>query len=192
MQVFEMASRWLGEHVTVFANSEQEARAIYREWVEAHHPGRPVRPGRVYPFNEEQLKHRPVLEAAAKMNTAGVGYWGRVEQHWLVAHACNTPLGDLAEPEPPVGYFEVDTDEGEHTRVFAVSEEQATTLYIAYELHKWGVVPKSFTVRKKTRWHLTWEFITLRDDMQAGVCGIGLPDERGIWRIQSPEHDWDR
>jgi hypothetical protein len=190
MQVFEVVRHWAPEPVTIFAKNEEEARAIYRRWIEAHHDGRPFRPTTIYPFSEQQLTDRPVLAAAAGSNTLGVGYWDRRAERWRIAPPDVSPLGDLVEHEPGVRYYEFTTDEGDFTMVFAESVEHATTLYCAYKLHGWKAVPQRFAIRHMSRWDLKGEHVTLRDDMHAELWGIGLPDNRGIWRIQPPEHNW--
>lgn len=189
MQVFEMVRDWAEEPVTVFANTLEEARQIYKRWIAAHHPDRPPQPITIYPFSAEWLGDRVVLGQAAKQGKAGIGYWRRPVGGWLIGAPGEVPLGDICEPEPRIAYYRFEAEEGEDALVFAESVEHATSLYCEQQVDRWGELPTRFSLRKMSRWDLRGELVTLRDDMEGEIAGVACQDEQGVWRILPP--DWD-
>lgn len=190
MHVFEMIRDWADEApVTVFAGTVEEACRIYRDWVDAHHPSAPPQPTMIYCYHDQWRDERPVLARVAKQGRAGIGYWSATAERWLVGDPGDAPLGRLIEPTPNVGYYRFEAEEGEDAMVFASSFEEATTLYCAYQLDRWGELPTRFSVRTMSRWDLRGDLVTLRDGMEADITGVGMRDERGVWRILPP--DWE-
>jgi hypothetical protein len=189
IKAFECTRHWAEVPVTIFAHDLDEVDEIYRTWVATHHPEQRGEPDVVYPYSGSRLEARLLLDAAAALDTVGVGYWDRRKHAWVVVQAEDPLPGDLAPPEGRVGHYDVKSDEGDDAKVFATSFEEATTLYIAWHADRWGEAPTWFTVHMRSRWELMGELATLRDGLDAEITGVARWDNDGVSRILPP--DWE-
>lgn len=189
IKVFEFTRTSAEVPVTIFAHDLDEAEKQYRDWVKTHHPGHSTEPEMIYPYFGSKLKARPFLDAAAALGRVGVGYWKNGTRIWVIGGPEDKPSGDLALPEPRVSFYRVKAEEGDDASVFARSFEQATSLFSAWHLDRWGDLPTRFFIHTLSRWDLLGELATLRDDMEAELTGVAGRDNYGIWRILPP--DWE-
>ncbi len=189
IKAFECTRFWDAVPVTIFANDLDEVEQLYRTWVETHHPGQRGEPDMVYPYGGDRLEVRLHLDAAAALNTIGVGYWDRAKHAWIIAGAEDPMPRDLAPPEGRVSFYQIESDEGDDAKVFAMSFEEATALYCEWHRDRWGENPGWFTIHKRSRWRLMGELATLRDGLAAEIAGVAGWDNDGVLRILPPDFE---
>ncbi len=188
IKVFEFTRSWADVPVTIFASGMSQAEKIYHQWLSTHHADQPADPDNICIYNETWVAARPHLAKASALGASGIGYWSSLEHRWMVGEPQSDPLGYLAPPEPSVRYFRAMADEGDDARVFATNFEEATSLYCAWHLDRWGELPARFTIHIRSRWELAGGLVTLRDDMEEGIVGIaGVEGE--FLRILPPDHE---
>ena len=67
--------------------------------------------------------------------------------------------------------------------------EDAVAAYTVWSLLAWGEMDEFFSVNEMSRWLLRGPQVTLRDDMDAGLLGVGTVCEDGFWRIYPADHE---
>ena len=84
--------------------------------------------------------------------------------------------------------FEVD-DEAEVVVVFAHTSDHARELFDEWNRRAYGDGGKNATVEEMSRWLLKGPQVTLREDMDVGLIGVGAVCEDGFWRIFPADHE---
>lgn len=189
IKVFEFECRWSEIPATIFANDPHEAEQIFREWAALHYPQQCGEPAVIYPFAESRLEARPLLDAAAALDVAGIGYWDSDRCAWVIASASEDAIGERSPPERRVGYYRVEDEGGDTKMVFAKSLEEVTAHYCAWHVDAWGELPTYFSIDKRSHWELLGQLATLRDGLEAEITGVAKWDNDGVWRILPP--DWE-
>jgi hypothetical protein len=189
IRAFEFTRTWNEIPVTIFAHDLDDAEQIYRDWVRSHHPDQSGLPLMIFPYGEDRLEARHLLFEAATRGETGVGYWHPSKRAWAVGQQQVEQLGELAPPAGNVGYYQVTAEPGDDAKVFATSFDEATTLYCAWHIDAYGSLPERFFVDRRSRWGLTGELATLRDDLEAEITGVARKDNEGMWRVLPP--DWE-
>jgi hypothetical protein len=188
-KAYEIFPTWSEIPVTIFAHDADEAERLFREWVGAHFRHQPATIESIYPFAGDALAARPRLAQGAALDVSGIAYWDLRKHAWTIAQPQDEPCGDLASPEGNAGYYFVKADEGDDAKIFATSFEEATNLYCAWHLDRWGELPERFYIQKGSRWELTGGLATLRDDLENVITGVAAVDNDGVWRVLPP--DWE-
>jgi hypothetical protein len=90
--------------------------------------------------------------------------------------------------ETDVQCYSVFDEEGEQL-VFALNMEDAVAAYAVWSMLSWGEMDEFFTVKEMSRWLLRGSQVMLREDMDAGLLGVGTVCEDWFWRIYPADHE---
>jgi hypothetical protein len=187
--VFVLASDTLNRKLTVIANNADEAIYLYYLWTATHcraaHDEEPA----VERLSAEQLALQPQLSHAASEDVAGIAYWVSHRAGWVVAVPESGPLGRSMPPETSVRCFTVDVTGRDEVFVFAHDTDHALSLYNHFQLAAWGKLDSQFTIREMSRWLLQGYQVTLREEMDSGITGIGKKALDAWWHIYAPDDE---
>ncbi len=73
--------------------------------------------------------------------------------------------------------------------MFAENIETATAFYAHRSMIDYGVVDDKFSVQEMSRWLLCGPMVTLREDMDAGLLGIGSVSADEFWNIYPVDYE---
>lgn len=188
IRVYIAFSDALQTPLTIIANDSNQASQLFDAWVERHRPNAdaPAPEFRLLTINEMALQ--PQLAYAAGAGVPGVAYWVNHRAGWLVAAPQDNQKGALAPPETDVRCYSVIDDDGEHL-VFAENIETATSFFVHWCLITDGAVDDDFSIKEMSRWLLRGPMVTLREDMDAGLLGIGSVSVDDFWRIYPADYE---
>ncbi len=175
--------------LTVFAASLQAAQDLQRRWSHSHRGENPPPVIRSEICEAGWLDDRPQWKRAVERGEAGVGAWLGHRDGWAVEAPEAALRGPLGPPETNVRLFVIEADDDEVGIVFAIDEVMASTIFLQW-LHHWDKPrSKSFKVRRRSRWMLTGPETILREEMDAGISGIGGWSAEEGWHIYPPTHE---
>ena len=182
LSVFQIASNVTTTPVSIIASDDGAASRIFSKWVDRHHPGEQVERTRVRLVGANELALQPQLAIAVESGVEGVTYWCGHRLGYYVAAPQEVQLGALGPPETLVKCFEVD-DEAEVRMVFAHSSDHARELFTVWNRLAYGDDGENATVEEMSPWLLKGPQVTLREDMEIGMTGVGDVCEDGFWHI---------
>jgi hypothetical protein len=187
--VFKISSEITDRPLTVFARDSGHAFDIYYVWRELLYPDIPFTTAKTVQLTVADLAQQPQLAEAAASGLIGVGYFIDHYQGWLIAPPDETVLFDFAPREVWVSAYRFDEGDGEVLLVFATSLEQAVIFRDEWNVVAYGEADEYVGVEVISRWLLTGEKATLRDDMDEGLVGVGEECEDGFWRIFPADYE---
>ena len=188
LRVFQIASNVTTTPVCAIAFDDGAASRIFSKWVERHHPGEQVDRPRVRLVGANELALQPQLTSAVERCVEGIAYWCGHRLGYYVAAPHEVQLGALGPPATLMKCFEVD-DEAEVMLVFARTSEHARELFTVWNRLAYGDDGKSATIEEMSPWLLRGPQVTLREDMDMGLTGVGAVCEDGFWRIFPADHE---
>ena len=188
LRVFQIASNVTTTPVSVIASDDGSASRIFSEWVERHRPDELTDKPRVCLVGANELALQPQLTSAVERCVEGIAYWCGHRLGYYVAAPHEVQLGALGPPATLMKCFEVD-DEAEVMLVFARTSEHARELFTVWNRLAYGDDGKSATIEEMSPWLLRGPQVTLREDMDMGLTGVGAVCEDGFWRIFPADHE---
>ena len=188
LRVFQIASEVAPAPLTVIAADDDRASRIFRSWAERHHPGELVGKTHVRAVGANELALQPQLADAVGRGVDGVTYWCGHRLGYYVAAPHEVQLGALRPASTPVKCFEVD-DEAEVLIVFAHTSEHARELFGEWNRLAYGDSGENATVEEMSPWLLRGPQVTLREDIDGGLTGVGSVCEDGFWRIFPADYE---
>ena len=188
LRVFEIASNVTTTPVSIIASDDGAASKIFSKWVERHHPGEQVERPRVRLVGANDLALQPQLAEAADGNVEGVAYWCGHRLGYYVAAPGEVQLGALGTATTLVKCFEVD-DEADVMLVFAHTMELARELFTVWNRLAYGDDGENATVEEMSPWLLRGPQVTLREDMDIGLTGVGAVCEDGFWHVFPADYE---
>jgi len=180
--------------LTVFAHDAQSAEAIYGEWIMRHMPGRAPKPKSIEECDEGSLSEFPQLAEAVhdatSKDTAGVGYWLGHRGGWFVQPPHAPRLGELGPFVSGIEcYVFVHGDADDRILVFAHDQDHANELFSAWHEAAFGRPFEHVLFKWVSRWLLTDDQVTLREEMDIGMTGIAGWSPMTGWHIYAPDHE---
>ena len=188
LRVFQIASEVAPAPLTVIAADDDRASRIFSSWVERHHPEEQVGKTHVRAVGANELALQPQLADAVGGGVEGVVYWCGHRLGFYVTAPQEVQLGALGPAATLVKCFEVD-DEAEVMVVFAHSSEHARALFQEWNRLAYGDGGENATVAEMSPWLLRGPQVTLREDMDVGLTGVGSVCEDGFWRIFPADYE---
>ena len=188
LSVFQIASNVTTTPVSIIASDDGAASRIFSKWVERHHPGEQVERSRVRLVGANELVLQPQLASAVESGAEGIAYWCGHRLGYYVAAPLEVQLGALGPPATLVKCFEVD-DEAEVRMVFAHSSDHARELFTVWNRLAYGDDGVNATVEEMSPWLLRGPQVTLREDMDMGLTGVGSVCEDGFWHIFPADYE---
>jgi len=174
--------------LTIIADGKNEAIRIFNAWVERHLPIATCDQTRLKLVTVTALALQPQLAEAAGAGVVGVGYWISHRAGWVVAAPQEEQLGAITPMDPFVRCYSVVDDDGEMF-AFAHSMDEAVTFYTQWSMLAYGEMDETFSVEEVSRWLLRGPQASLREDMDAGLLGIGSVSEDGFWRVWPADYE---
>ena len=188
LRVFQIASNVNATPVSIIASDDRSASKIFSTWVERHHPGEQVERPLVRLVGANELALQPQLVSAVERGVEGVIYWCGHRLGYYVAAPGEVQLGALGPAATVVKCFEVD-DEAEVMLVFARTSEHARELFTVWNRLAYGDDGESATIEEMSPWLLRGPQVTLREDMDMGLTGVGAVCEDGFWHIFPADYE---
>jgi hypothetical protein len=188
LRVYLITSDVIPLPLTVIAEDDGAASRMFGEWAGHHHPGELLENVEIKLLSATDQALQPQLEAARAQGMAGLAYWAGHRLGYLVAAPQEPRFGALAPHEPDVRCYAVD-DEAEEVLVLARTREQAVALFTEWNLIAYGDRGESATVKEMSPWLLRGPQVTLREDMDEGLTGVGSVCEDGFWRIFPADYE---
>ena len=161
---------------------------IFDTWMARHRPDELFDNSRMRAIGANELALQPQLADNVDRGVEGVGYWCGHRLGFYVAAPGEVQLGALGPAATLVKCFEVD-DEAEVIVVFAHTVEHARELFREWNLLAYGDDGDSATAQQMSSWLLRWLQVTLGEDMDAGLTGVGSVCEGGFWRIFPQDYE---
>ena len=174
--------------LTVFAESLEAARDLQQRWADTHLGENQPPAIRSEICEAGWLDDRPQWKRAVERAEAGVGHWLGHRDGWAVEAPEAALRGSLGPPETMIRLFVIEAGKDEVGIVFAIDEIMASTIFLQWLLHWNKPTSESFKVRRRSRWLLTGPETILREEMDAGISGIGGWSEADGWHILPPDH----
>ena len=188
LRVFQIASNGTATPVSIIASDDGSASRIFNSWLERHHPDELTDEPHVRAVGANKLALQPQLANAADGGVEGVIYWCGHRLGFYVAAPHEVQLGALGPPATLVKCFEED-DEAEVRVDFAHTSEHACELFTEWNRLADGDDGESATVTEMSRWLLRGPQVTLREDMDVGLTGVGAVCEDGFWHIFPADYE---
>ena len=188
LRVFQIASNVTATPVSIIASDDRSASKIFSTWVERHQPGEQVERPLVRLVGANELALQPQLVSAVESGVEGVTYWCGHRLGYYVAAPGEVQLGALGPATTLVKCFEVD-DEADVMLVFAHTSEHARELFDVWNRLAYGDGGENATVEGMSPWLLRGPQVTLREDMDVGLTGVGSVCEDGFWRIFPADYE---
>ena len=188
LRVFQIVSEVAPAPLTVIAADDGGASRIFSTWFERHHPEEVVGKARVRAVGANELALQPQLTDAVGRGVEGVTYWCGHRLGYYVAAPQEVQLGALGPAATLVKCFEVD-DEAEVVVVFAHTSDHARELFGEWNRLAYGDSGENATVEEMSPWLLRGPQVTLREDMDVGLTGVGSVCEDGFWRIVPADYE---
>lgn len=172
----------------LIAHDDGAASGLFGTWMERHRPDERVANNRILAVGANQLALEPQLADAVGRGVKGVAYWAGHRLGYYVAAPGEVQLGALGPAATLVKCFEVD-DEAEVMLVFALTSEHARELFTEWNRLANGDDGEAATVTEMSRWLLRGPQVTLREDMDVGLTGLGSVCEDGFWHIFPADYE---
>lgn len=188
LRVFQIASDVTTTPVCVIASDNGAASKIFGKWVERHHPDEQVEGPHVRLVGANELALQPQLASAVERGAEGATYWCGHRLGYYVAAPHEVQLGALGPPATLVKCFEVD-DEADVRIVFAHSADHARELFTVWSRLAYGDDGESATLEEVSPWLLRGPQVTLREDMDIGLTGVGAVCEDGFWHVFPADYE---
>lgn len=188
LRVFLITNNITAVPLTVIAQDDGAASTIFGTWAGCNHPTEPITRLETTLLSATDLALQPQLAEAARQGVAGVCYWAGHRLGFMVAAPQEPQFGALAPYEPDVRCYAFD-DDSEETLVFARTDEHAVALYTEWTLIAYGGKGEHATLKEMSRWLLRGPQVTLREDMDTGLTGVGAVCEDGFWRIFPADYE---
>ena len=181
------------EPLTVYAGNAEDADLVYREWRTIHNPAWSKDPARLMEVSEVWLAERPQLAEAVleakKVPLDWVFYFLGHEAGWISRTSYMDPVGVIAPNVPLVHYYLAETDgDGDQTHIFANSMVDAIGMYRDHYETAYTKCDHPYTITERSRWLLTGDQTSLRDEMDRETVGIAGWDMRKGWNIYPFDH----
>lgn len=179
--------------LTVFASDTNQAEEIYAEWILRHMPGRDDVPDTIEQCIDESFAEFPQLGEAAHEATlkeqGGVAYWLGHRGGWFVQPASAPRLGEIAPASSSVEcYLFIYGENDVRLYVFANDRDHATELFQEWHKDTFGRPFEQIMFKQISRWTLTEDQVTLREEMDIGMVGISGYSLATGWHIYPPDH----
>jgi hypothetical protein len=187
-RVFVIFSEAIAYPLTIVASGYEEARNIFAEWFEANCDGGDPREPKVTQLSLMQTAMQPQHADLARQGLSGVAYWLGHRAGWILAASQEPRKGQIAPPLCDVRCF-VFTDEQEELLVFAPTVEAAHSIHVEWNLSNYGERGEFTGAQEVPRWLLQGPQVTLREDMDAGLTGVGSVSEDGLWHIFPADYE---
>lgn len=180
--------------LTIAATDAETADVVYREWRSIHSLRWSAQPSKIERMDDAWLKDRPQLVDAVRRAVESdrgdcVLYFLGHSAGWLAAPTYSARMGSIAPFEPLVQSFGVRVEKegmtGLEVMLFARSIEEAIQLYLDWH----GPVHHPYTIRPFSRWTLTGEQTTLREEMDLGMVGVAGWSSEGGYHIYPVDHE---
>lgn len=188
LRVFEMFIEEAVVPLTVIAKDDVGAHRVFEAWAENHLGICTLDRPEIKLLSATELALQPQLAEAAAQGVPGVAQFLSHRAGWIVTAPQEPLVGAWAPPETDVRCFAA-AHEAEETLVFALTLEHAAALYTHWNLDAYGDGPVNATIREMSRWLLRGPLVTLREEMDGGLTGIGMVCEDDFWRIFPPDHE---
>lgn len=120
---------------------------------------------------------------------SGIGWWIDHRQGWIVGPGDGESRGWLNPPHTDVMCFRCSGPDFPELLVFATSPRQACEIFDERSRDAFGWEGELETMQRYVHWLLVGPQVTLREDMDAGLTGVGRECEDGFWRIFAPDHE---
>ena len=172
----------------LIAPDDGAASRIFGTWMERHRPDELSDNNRIRAVGANDLALQPQLADAVDRGVEGVAYWCGHRLGYYVAAPGEVQLGALGPATTLVKCFEVD-DEAEVMFVFAHTIEHARELFDVWNRLAYGDGGENATVEGMSPWLLRGPQVTLREDMDVGLTGVGSVCEDGFWRIFPADYE---
>lgn len=188
-KVYEFNCAALGLPVTIFAKNIGQAQEIFYLWHSHHAPFLAITETTITESSVSHLTDQPQLADAARAGIAGVGYWMGHRDGWCIRPADGDAPGVIAPLVPSVRFFVGKSDDVGEVLVFAESQRDADKIYDEYHRDCMGWSDDAQDLADMSRWLLTGPKVTLREDMDAGLTGVGRECEDGNWHILPADYE---
>ena len=172
----------------LIAPDDDAASRIFDTWMERHRPDDVADNNRIRAVGANQLALQPQLSDAVERGVEGVAYRCGHRLGYYIAAPGEVQLGALGPATTTVKCFEVD-DEAEVIVVFAHNAEHARELFREWNRLAYGDDGENATVQEMSPWFLRGPQVTLREDMDGGLTGVGSVCEDGFWRIFPADYE---
>jgi hypothetical protein len=188
LRVFLITSDLTPVPLTVIAAHDAAAGEIFATWATHHHPGQQVADPKIRLLSADDLAVQPQLADAVAQGAAGVTYWCGHRLGFLVAAPQEVQFGSLAPSEPMVRCYAAG-DDAEEVLVFARNVDEAIGLFTVWNATANGFREGPESMLEMTRWLLRGPQVILREDMDAGLTGVGRVCEDGFWRVFPADYE---
>ena len=188
LRVFHGVSDLPSTPLILIAHDDDAASRIFDTWTERHRPDEVTANHHLLGVGANQLALQPQLAETVEGGVEGVAYWCGHRLGYYVAAPHEVQLGALGPPATLVKCFEVD-DEAEVMLVFARTSEHARELFTVWNRLAYGDDGESATIEEMSPWLLRGPQVTLREDMDVGLTGVGSVCEDGFWRIFPADYE---
>lgn len=188
IRVYQAHSAIVPTPLTIFATDVAQAARTFQTWAEHHRPKAKAPPAEFRASTLTELALQPQLAVAAGTLASGIGYWLGHRAGWVIAAPHESPKGALSPLDTNVRCYSIIDGDGEHL-VFAENIEAATAHFTHWSLLADGEVDEQFSVHQMSPWLLLGPMVTLREDMDAGLVGIGLVSVDGFWHIYPADYE---
>lgn len=182
-KVYEFNCAALGLPVTIFAKNVGKAHEMFELWRSYHAPFLAITETTIGESSVSHLDDRPQLAEAARAGIAGVGYWMGHRDGWCIRPADGDAPGVIAPLVPAVKYYAWNSEDIGEVLVFAETRHDADKIYDEFHRDQTGWEDDFPDVKEMSRWLLTGPKVTLREDMDVGLTGIGRECEDGSYEV---------
>lgn len=172
----------------VIAPDTETARNLFEDWVQDHREGMPTLDIRVELVSRVELAQQPQLRVPTEGGVASIAYWLGHRTGWWTAAPHEPQIGSLAPFEPMVSCFAFDY-EAEEVLCFANDEDAAWETFRKYCELMFETDGDEAICQEIPRWLLQGPQVTLREDMDHDLCGVGAITPDGFWHIYHPESE---
>ncbi|WP_225204454.1 hypothetical protein [Novosphingobium huizhouense] len=183
-KIFEFNTRSLPKPLTVCASNFDQASELYGLWSQTHAPFLELGEAEAKVSTwQAMMDVNPQLADAARSGLVGVAYWVGHREGWRIAPADAEPAGIIFPLEPPMKCFVFQDDDMGELLIIAEARRGALLAYEFYidDLPGWKNAMCAIT--EISPWLLTGPKVRLRELMDAGWDGVGVPGENGEWTI---------
>lgn len=188
LRAFHGVSDQSSAPLILIAPDGETASRIFDSWMERHRPDELAANNRVLAVGANKLALQPQLAEAVGRGVEGVAYWMGHRLGFYIAAPGEVQLGALGPATTLVKCFEVD-DEADVMFVFAHTIEHARELFTVWNRLANGDDGENATIEEMSPWLLRGPQVTLREDMDIGLTGVGAVCEDGFWHVFPADYE---